>query len=317
MFEKVERLRSPSGAVLAWRCQPASAPEKAVLLISHGLSEHAGRYQPFASFMAARGCHVYAHDHRGHGETVANDAPLGQFARKDGVAAVLVDLKAVRDMATARHPGLPIVLFGHSMGGLIAMNAGEEHPELYDGLAIWNANFNPGLAGRAAQGILAVEKMLKGSDVPSGFLPRLTFGAWANAVENPATPFDWLSHDPAEVQKYVDDPLCGFEVSISLWIDLFDLAFRAPRLDRLRRLPRSLPIHLVGGGEDPATNGGREILWLEKRMGIAGLKRIDAVIYPQMRHETLNEVERDTAMQGFADWCLAVVKTEDRFESRP
>jgi alpha-beta hydrolase superfamily lysophospholipase len=308
VFAKLQTLQSPTGATLAWRHLPAAAPEKSVLLISHGLAEHSARYSRFAEFMAMSGFHVYAHDHRGHGTTRATDAPLGRYAQSHGIEKVLADVRAVRDMAARNHPGLPVLLFGHSMGGLIALNAAENDPGLYDGLAVWNSNFNPGLAGRAAQAVLAIEKALKGSDVPSELLSKLTFGAWAKSISNRRTDYDWLSHDPVEVAKYIEDPLCGFDASVSMWIDLFKLTFDGAKPDRLSRLPQSLPIHLVGGGQDPATNGGREISWLAGRMQKVGLKRVTTVLYPTMRHETLNEIERDSAMQDFAAWCLSVVE---------
>lgn len=308
MFAKVETLQSPSGAALAWRHWPASRPDKGVLIICHGLAEHSARYARFAEVMAARGFNVYAHDHRGHGATKAADAPLGRYAQSQGAAKVVDDVRAMRSMAASRHPSLPVILFGHSMGGLIALNAAETDPELYDGLAVWNSNFNPGLAGRAAQAVLAIEKMLKGSDVPSGLLSKLTFGEWAKSIPNRKTDYDWLSHDPVEVAQYIDDPLCGFDASVSMWIDLFKLTFDGAGPERLSRLPQDLPVHLVGGGQDPATNGGREISWVAGRMQQAGLKHVTTVIYPTMRHETLNEIDRDSAMQDFAAWCLSVVE---------
>jgi alpha-beta hydrolase superfamily lysophospholipase len=307
VFAKVETLQSPSGASLAWRHLSAAGSEKGVLLISHGLAEHSARYARFADVMASNGFHVYAHDHRGHGATIAADAPLGRYAGADGVAKVLSDVKAMRDMVGANHPGLPVILFGHSMGGLIALNTVEDDPGRYDGLAVWNSNFNPGLAGRAAQVILAIEKMFKGSDVPSSLLPKLTFRAWGQSIAGHTTDFDWLSHDAAEVALYIDDPLCGFDASVSMWIDLFELTFSGARSDRLRTLPSTLPVHIVGGGEDPATNGARETRWLAKRMAAIGMTKVKTVVYPTMRHETLNETERDGAMREFADWCLKTI----------
>lgn len=308
MFATVETLQSPSGAALAWRHLPASGPHKGVLLISHGLAEHSARYARLAEAMATHGFTVYAHDHRGHGATKAADAPLGRYAQSQGTTKVVEDVRAMRAMAAIRHPGLPVILFGHSMGGLIALNAAEEDPALYDGLAVWNSNFNPGLAGRAAQAMLAIEKMLKGSDVPSTLLSKLTFGTWAKSIPNRKTDYDWLSHDPVEVAKYIADPLCGFDASVSMWIDLFKLTFAGAEPDRLQRLPQDLPIHLVGGGQDPATNGGREISWLAERMKKVALKHVTTVVYPTMRHETLNEIERDGAMRDFAGWCLSVAE---------
>lgn len=310
MFGETRRIDSGTGAQLAYHHQAAVPSPRGILLISHGLAEHSKRYHAFAQAMAGHGFHVYAHDHRGHGETTAPDAPLGRFARRDGVHQVIEDVRAIRDMAAAAHPGLPILLFGHSMGGLIALNAAIDYPEEFDALAVWNSNFNPGLAGRAAQAILRVEKALKGSDVPSGLLPKLTFGAWGKSIPAHRTPFDWLSHDPAVVDAYIADPLCGFDASVSLWLDLFELTFRAPKL--ANRLPKDMPVHLVGGAEDPATNRGREIQWLSERLKMLGLTNVTTRIWPATRHETLNTTVREEAVAEFAEWTKRVLLSVTR-----
>jgi len=307
MFQEVKALQSPTGATLAWRSQAAAGPERGILHICHGLAEHSARYARFAHVMSLQGFHVYAHDHRGHGVTQSADAPFGRYALSGGPEKVVDDVRAVTETARAAHPGLPVILFGHSMGGLIALNAAETHPELYAGLAVWNSNFNPGLAGRAAQLILKAERMLKGSDVPSTILPPLTFSTWAKAIPNHKTPADWLSRDDKEVAAYIADPLCGFDASVSLWIDLFKLTYAGASSKRLRRLPGTLPIHLVGGGQDPATNGARETRWLSERMKRHGLSNVTTQIYPEMRHETLNETGRDVPMQDFANWSIGIL----------
>jgi alpha-beta hydrolase superfamily lysophospholipase len=145
--------------------------------------------------------------------------------------------------------------------------------------------------------------MLKGSDVPSAILPKLTFGAWGRSIPNRRTEFDWLSHEPAEVDKYVADPLCGFDASVSLWLDIFALTFRAPHPSELAKLPRDLPIHLVGGGQDPATDNGKAVAWLANHLKRSGFSNISSQIYQDMRHETLNETGAATAIADFADWC--------------
>lgn len=305
MFDETRRLSSPTGASLAYHYQPSVEPVSGILLISHGLAEHSKRYGPFAEIMASHGFHIYAFDHRGHGETTASDAPIGRFARRNGVGLVLEDVKAMRDMAANAHAGLPILLFGHSMGGLIALNAAVDYPECYDAVAVWNSNFHPGMAGRAAQAILLTEKALKGSDVPSGLLPKLTFGAWGRSIPRHRTEFDWLSHDRDIVDAYLSDPLCGFGASVSLWLDLFDLTFRAPKL--IGRLRKDLPIHLVGGAQDPATNGGREILWLSEHLRKNGLLNVTTKIWPGTRHETLNDTVRTRAISEFASWAKAAL----------
>ena len=306
-FEE-RRLASPSGADLAIYHMPATTPVRGLLLVNHGLAEHGRRYLNFAVSMAAQGFAVYVHDHRGHGATRSPAHLQGRFAPDGGLDAVLEDVAAVRNRAASDHPGLPIILFGHSMGGLVALNAAERDPGLYDGLAVWNANFHPGLAGRFGQGVLAVERMLKGSDVPSPILARLTFGAWARSIAERRTDFDWLSHDPMEVDRYVADPLCGFDVTVSLWIELFRMSYAGATLDRLRRLPPDMPVNLVGGGEDPATENGKAVSWLQTRMKKAGLRQVTATIYPGARHDTLNETVRARAVQAFSAWCRSVVE---------
>ena len=306
MFADKQRLNSSTGAKIAYHHVPAAAEARGILLISHGLAEHSRRYEAFADAMASQGFHVYAHDHRGHGETIAHDAPIGRFARRGGVEMVIADVLAMRELAASAHPGLPVILFGHSMGGLISLNTVVTYPDKFDAVAVWNANFNPGLAGRAAQLILKTERMFKGSDVPSGPLPKLTFGIWGKSIENYRTDFDWLSRIPEQVDKYIADPLCGFDASVSLWLDLFELTFRAPQKTYLDRLRRNIPIHLVGGGEDPATDNAKAISWLANHLKRAGFSHITTEIYPNMRHETLNDIGADEATARFADWCKKV-----------
>ena len=302
MFSDPAFHESPSGARLAYHHQPSAIEKRGIVLICHGLAEHSRRYEAFAIALSARGYHVYAHDHRGHGETTAPDAALGSFARKDGASKVIADVMAMRELAVQSHPGLPVILFGHSMGGLIALNVATEHPQAFHALSIWNSNFNPGLAGRFAQGVLSLEQMLKGSDVPSMILPKATFAAWGRAIKGHRTAYDWLSRDPGQVDAYIADPLCGFDASVSMWRDIFRLTFAGADPEQLARLPQRLPVYLVGGAEDPATNNGREIRWLGQRMLDIGMTDVETTVYEEMRHETLNEVGREKAITDFLTW---------------
>jgi alpha-beta hydrolase superfamily lysophospholipase len=302
MFSDLAFHQSPSGARLAYHHQPSTNAPRGIVLICHGLAEHSRRYAGFASALAALGYHVFAHDHRGHGETTASDAQLGLFARRGGAEKVIADVMAMRELAVETYPGLPVILFGHSMGGLIALNVASEHPQAFHALTVWNSNFNPGLAGRFAQGVLSLEQMLKGSDVPSLILPKATFVAWGRAIKGHRTPFDWLSHDACEVDAYIADPLCGFDASVSMWRDIFRLTFAGAAPERLERLPQRLPVYLVGGGEDPATNMGREIRWLGQRMLDVGMTDVETTVYDGMRHETLNEIGREKPIADFLAW---------------
>lgn len=301
-FDTQRRLVSPSGASLNLYTRLAEGPPRAIVQINHGLAEHAARYGRFSDFLASRGFHSYAHDHRGHGFTTAPDAPPSRFGTPSGGAKVIADVAAVHALIRQEHPGLPVILFGHSMGGLIAANFLQAYPDAVDAAAIWNANFSAGLSGRAALAILAWEKFRLGSDVPSRLLPRLTFQAWGRQVPGHAKPFDWLSRDPDEVRKYIADPLCGWDASVSLWRDLFGFIFAGADDRGFSAVPRGLPINLVGGEKDPATDGGKAVKHVADRLRRMGFSNLNSTVYADTRHESLNEVNRNMIMEDFGGW---------------
>lgn len=310
-FDRQTALPSPTGATLNLYSRRAEGKARGVVQINHGLAEHAGRYARFADFLAARGFHAYAHDHRGHGLTSAPDAPPGRFAGTGGKDKVLADVAAVHDLIARERPGLPVVLFGHSMGGLIALNFLFRHCGRVRAAAIWNANFAAGLQGRTAQAVLAWETFRLGSDMPSRLLPRLTFRAWGKAIPGHSTPFDWLSRDEREVESYIADPFCGRNASISLWRDLFGFIFAGANDANLSHIRWDLPILLVGGTKDPATDGGKAVRRLAGRMERMGFSNLVTRIYAETRHESLNEVNRNVIMEDFAVWAEKAVAKRD------
>lgn len=306
-FQPPVQLLSPTGATLRLFRRGAEAAPRGVVQVNHGLAEHALRYERFADFVAAEGFATYAHDHRGHGGTTAPDAPRGSFGR-EGTEKVLGDVAAVHDRIAEEHAGLPVIVFGHSMGGLIALNFVTRFPERAAGAAIWNANFVSGPAGFLARALLAWERFRLGSDVPSRLLPRLTFQAWGTSIPGARTGFDWLSRDEAEVSGYVADPLCGWDASVGMWQDVFALARHGAADAGLAKLARNKPFNLVGGESDPATEGGRAVGRLAERLRRNGFSNLRTRIYAETRHESLNELNRDIIMRDFADWARYVVE---------
>ncbi len=302
-FTHQHTLQSPTGAAVNLYMRKADTKPRGIIQINHGLAEHAARYARFADALAARGYHVYAHDHRGHGYTTAPDAPLGVFSFKDGREKVLGDIAAIHDVIRRTHQSLPLIIFGHSMGGIITLNYVLSHSSNLAGAAVWNANFSAGNIGRVGQAILAFERFRLGSDVPSRILPRLTFQAWGKKVPNHRTLFDWLSRDPAEVDKYIADPLCGWDASVSLWQDLFGFVFNGADDKSFVNVDRDLPFLLVGGEKDPATDGGKAVSDLAGRMTAMQFTNLNSKIYAETRHETLNEINRDQVTLDLIDWA--------------
>ena len=305
MYQK-QTLESDTGATLALWTQDAAEPVKGVVHVSHGLAEHAGRYARFADALSKAGYAVYAEDHRGHGATTAPDAPAGMFAMEDGWNKVLADKAFVNDYIRRQHPGLPVILFGHSLGGTLAFSYALRRAETIDGLAVWNSTTNTNALQSVLKVILSTERLFRGKKAPS-VVDALTFGQWSKAFKPPRTDFDWLSHDEAEVDKYVADPLCGWRICNGLWGDISNGMADCADQTRLGQLSKDLPVNLIGGDQDPATEGGKAVLDLDRRLKAFSFSDVTTAVLDNTRHETLNEVNRDQVTTDFIAWLDRVV----------
>lgn len=304
---KATTLESPTGASIALYYLPAAktktkTPLKGIVQINHGMAEHAKRYERFANALSNAGYHVYAHDHRGHGETSAPDARLGIFAQRDGLARVIEDVEAVHAHIKAKHPNLPIAVLGHSMGSVIAQNFLIKNSNQVDAALLLNTGAQGGPLLTVFRTILKIAIALKGSDVPALMAERLTFADWNKKFAPNRTKFDWLSRDEKEVDKYVKDPLCGFTVSNGLWRDVTNGIKIAANNKNLKKIRSNLPLYLIGGANDPCTENGKHMDKLHKRLIACGNKNTTLNILPNTRHESLNEINRDEVTKHIIKW---------------
>jgi len=274
----------------------------AVIHITHGMAEHALRYSRFASKLANASYAVFAHDYRGHGFTEADGAPQGVFGEFDGLSLVLEDQNEVISLIKERLPNKPIICFGHSLGSIINLNFAIKYPNQANALACWNSGIETGLLPQVSRKILALEALIRNPKLPSLFAWKLSFGAWNAKFKPNRTEFDWLSQDEKEVDLYVEDPLCGFDVSISMWRDILDGVFYAGNKKNLKNLPKELPVHIIGGANDPCTNNGRDMEKLAVKLRNNGLSDVTCKILERTRHESLNEINRDQTTEQFINW---------------
>ena len=301
---EVEDFPRPDGTVLALRRHAAEGGTKGVVAVLHGMAEHSGRYARFAGALAQSGYATLAHDHRGHGATRAPGASLGHFGT-GGLEGVLDDVEAVVAEARSAHPDVPVTLFGHSMGCILALASSVRRPGLSDRLALWNSGVETGALAIVFGGILRVQQAFLGSDVPSDLARKATFETWNRKFAPNRTEFDWLSRDTAEVDRYVADPLCGFPVSIGVWRAVLAAIRMGADDARLDRLPKDLPVHLLAGNEDPCTESGEATANLARRMEAAGMSDVTLIRLDGTRHESLNEVNREKTTARFIAWLDA------------
>ncbi|RON06477.1 alpha/beta hydrolase [Pseudomonas brassicacearum] len=275
-------------------------PLKAVILLSHGMAEHSGRYARLAQALCAEGYGVYALDQRGHGKTAENGA-LGHFADKDGWRKVVGDLASLNQHIGQHHPGIPIVLLGHSMGSYIAQAYLLHHSASLYGAVLSGSNFQPTALYRVARLIARFERWRQGATGRSALIEWLSFGSFNKPFKPHRTRFDWLSRDPAEVDKYVHDPLCGYRCTNQLWIDLLGGLQQISKASNLAQIDPGLPLLVIGGECDPVSEGKR-LKTLADALRGAGSQCMQLNIYPQARHELFNESNRDEVTADLLKW---------------
>ncbi|SDB83908.1 Lysophospholipase, alpha-beta hydrolase superfamily [Raineyella antarctica] len=266
------------------------------------MAEHSARYERFAQALTAVGYAVYASDHRGHGGTAA-DADVGYFGDTDGWDTVVADLAEVGAHARAEYPDIPVALFGHSMGSTLARAYVTRYPDDVDALVLSGTAGDPGVAGKVGLGIARLEARIRGRRHVSTLMNSLVFGRF-NAPFKPArTDFDWLSRDPAEVDKYVADPRCGAVFTSGFYCDMLGGLAAVSRDEVVRRTPHDLPVLLISGEMDPVGGkGGRGVKGVAAQLRRAGVRDVTLKIYPGARHELLNETSRDEVTTDVIDW---------------
>ena len=302
-------LRVPDGTpvhVTTWL--PEDAP-RAVVLIAHGMVEHAARYDHLAQRLTDHGYAVYAPDHRGHGHTVSGRGErgvLGHLADEGGFAAVVDDLLALTDRIEADLPGVPIVLLGHSMGSLLARAYAARYGERLAALVLSGTAGAPGLLGNLGLTVASLEARLRGPRAASHLMTALTMGPYNAQFRPNRTRSDWLSRDTAQVDAYEADPLSGATASAGFYRDLLTGLRWVSQPSVAAQMPRDLPVHLVAGEVDPVGGaaGTEEVAAMFRDVG---LQDVTTRIWPDARHEVLHEVNRDEVETELVAWL------DDRF----
>ena len=275
-------------------------PPKALIMVSHGMAEHGGRYARLAEALCGAGYGVVALDQRGHGRT-ADEGTLGLFAERDGWNKVVGDLASLNQHIGQQLPGVPIILLGHSMGSYIAQAYLLHHSASLHGAILSGSNFQPVALYRAARVIARAERLRQGLRGRSALIDYLSFGSFNKAFKPTRTAFDWLSRDPDEVDRYRHDPLCGFRCTNQLWIDLLGGLQQISKASNLAQIDPGLPILVMGGECDPVSEGKR-LKHLAHALREAGCQHLQLTIYPQARHEVFNETNRDDVTADVLTW---------------
>jgi alpha-beta hydrolase superfamily lysophospholipase len=290
-----------------------SSPRGLVHIV-HGLAEYGARYQRLAAALNMAGFSVWAHDHRGHGDHMDSDGSgrlPGHFGDRNGWPRLLDDTARVSDALQASSPRTPLLLFAHSMGSFVAQALLPLAADRYRGVVLCGSNGPPDTLERASLGLALLERRLRGPRTPSRWLHRAVFNRYNRLFAPNRTEVDWLSRDAAEVDAYVADPLCGFPLTTQAWLDFLEGKRTLGDAQHLARIPRTLPIRLIAGTKDPVGDQGAGVRRLFGLYRDAGLTHVSVQLYPDARHELVNETNREEITADLIAWLDQVPARRD------
>lgn len=282
--------------------QPDGEPRGIVQLV-HGMVEFIDRYDLFATRLAGNGYVVVGHDQLGHGDSVIDRGEWGYLPMKTGFELLISDIQTLRDRTVRRFGvDLPYVIMGHSMGSFLVRDYIAYHSEGLAGAIICGTGQPSRSLANIANIIPRLIGMFRGDHYRSTFVNNLVFAGNNKRFEPARTPYDWLSRDEAVVDAYAAEPRNTFMFTVSGFATLAALISAAIDEDSFGSVSRSLPLLVVAGAQDPVGEFGTGPTEVARRYTAAGVRDVTLKLYPEDRHEILNELDREQVMSDLVAW---------------
>ncbi len=285
----------------AVRWEPDDGKPEYIVQIIHGMAEHVDRYEDFAEFLVSKGCVVVAEDHLGHGKT-AEGGVLGYFCKRDPATVVVRDVHRLKKLTQEKYPGLPVYLIGHSMGSFILRNYLFRYGKGIDGAIIMGTGQQPLYLPIGLKCVSSIASFFGGAAKPQEGINKASFGAYLKHIPDARTPYDWLSKDTSVVDKYIEDPLCGFTFTANGFKTLAELILRLNKKANISKMPVTLRVLITSGGEDPVGDYGEGPKKVYDQFKAEGMQRVSLKIYEGDRHEILNETDKEQVYQDIWRW---------------
>lgn len=285
--------------IVLW--EPDMAP-RAVVQISHGMTEMIDRYEDFALFLTCNGYAVIGNDHLGHGLTAGNDSDLGYFCPKNMSATVVADLHRVTKYAKKKYKKIPYFLLGHSMGSFMARRYIMTYGMDLDGAILCGTGRKSHLILMVGELVSNIQRALFGDRFRSRLLRKSAFGGYLKRISKPRTESDWLTRDEKIVDFCRGNKYCSFSFTINGYRTMFDVLQFIQNKRNINRIPKELPLFFIAGGEDPVGHYGKDVQKISASYKKAGVDMVSVKIYPQDRHEILNELDRNQVYQDVISW---------------
>lgn len=270
---------------------------KAIVVILHGMSEHKERYNYFLEKLANKQYLPVIYDHRGHGKSLKNSNDLGYFY-SDNADTLSEDTKIVINYFQEKYPHIPVILFAHSMGTLIARNFISTNDDAISKLILCGPPTKNGLVD-VGLSLAKLANTLGNPRKANKFLNKLTFSSFNRGYQSPN---EWLSKSKENVKNYNNDPLCGFTFTTNGFLNLYTLQKNAFIKRRYQVKKPDLPIFLMAGTDDPVIKNSRKFQELVAFLNDLSYNNTEFKLYQDLRHELLQEDIKDTIIQDILEF---------------
>lgn len=275
---------------------------KAILQIAHGMVEFIDRYDDFAKFLCDKGYLVTGNDHLGHGGSVNSKDDWGYFAEKDGYMVVLDDMYTLTLITKQMYPNKPYFLLGHSMGSFFARLYTTIYGDQLNGAIIMGTGQQSMATLKAGKILCRAIATNKGWRHRSNTVNATAMGSYNKKWEPSLTHTDWLTKDPKIIEFYIHEPRCTFTFTLNGFYNMFSCIEDIIKLDNIKKMPKELPILITSGEDDPVGNFGKDPATLEKIFKDVGIRDVELKLYPNDRHEILNEDNKEEVYNDIYNW---------------
>lgn len=279
----------------------------AVIQILHGMAEHIGRYDDFARYLNSKGYVVLGDDHRGHGKTAGKDN-LGKVPEGDCFFDTVQDEIAITKYAADTY-GLPVIIFGHSYGSFLTQAYIQRNSGAIAGAVLCGSACQNGMDVKAGKILAKLQCAVCGADASAGLIRKMSFGAYDAQFITEKKEFAWGNRDDKEREKYLADPMCNFTLSLGFYKSFFKALSKIYRSKNLSNIRKDLPLFIISGDRDPVGGNGKLVSKLYEKYIDAGLANVSMKLYPEARHEILNELNKEEVygdVNDFIETCLNI-----------
>lgn len=273
---------------------------KGIVQISHGMAEHKERYIPFMEFLAKNGYVTVIHDHRGHGKSVKSKADLGYFY-EENAEYVVEDLHQITTFIKNKYPNQKVILLGHSMGSMIVRKYIKKYDKDIDKLIVCGSPSKNPLVDLALL-LVRILRAFKGEHYRSNLMQKLAFGKYGKKFQQSKSENVWICSDNKVVNNYDDDELCGFTFTLNGFSNLFHVMKDIYSKKDWALSHKNLPILFIAGADDQVIINEKKWLESQEFLKNLGYENIEKILYPNMRHEILNEINKDVVWKDVYEW---------------